>query len=46
MTLEIYAHLFTGDLEDIANALDRPTRPAVPSSGSEKRNGGGDVPRL
>ena len=46
MTLEIYAHLFTGDLEDIASALDRPTRPAVPSSGSAERNGGGDVPRL
>jgi len=46
MTLEIYAHLFTGDLEDIASALDRPTRPAAPSSGSAKRNGVGDVPRL
>ncbi|MBS3941515.1 MAG: site-specific integrase [Actinobacteria bacterium] len=31
MTLEIYAHLFTGDLEDIANVLDRPRRSPSPA---------------
>ena len=30
MTLEIYAHLFTGDLEDLARVLDRP-RPQHPA---------------
>jgi len=45
MTLEIYAHLFTGDLEDIASALDRPQRPG-PSSGPSRRDGAADAQRL
>lgn len=45
MTLETYAHLFTGDLEDIARALDQPQHP-TPSNGSRRRNEGADAPRL
>lgn len=45
MTLEIYAHLFTGDLEDIARALDRPQHP-TPSNEYRRRNQGADAPRL
>jgi integrase len=45
MTLEIYAHLFTGDLEDIARALDRPQHP-TPSNECRRRNEDPDAPRL
>lgn len=45
MTLETYAHLFTGDLEDIARALDRPQHP-TPSNGYRRRNEDADAPRL
>lgn len=37
MTLEIYAHLFTGDLEDIAIALDRPRTLAPPTTDETAR---------
>ncbi len=49
MTLEIYAHLFTGDLEDIAAVLDRPRpRRAMPDQRytSPRQKGAGPAPSI